>query len=255
MLEVAKKVALEAGEVTLALRKKGIEIERKADVSNIVTKADTVSERLILRTLRKNFPSHIILSEEIGQDGKDSDYCWVIDPVDGTIPYSTGLPTYGVSIGLLKEGRPYLGVINLPALGELYWGEVGKGVFLNGKKISVSKKDSFEEALVGFELGWMEGRKHVLEDLIEPLALKIRYTPILGCTVAGLSYVARGVLDGYIHRSSSWDFVAGAALIQEAGGKVTDHFGKRINNWFDEDISLVVSNGLIHQQILRNIKA
>jgi len=255
MLEVAKKVSLEAGKASLAFRKRGVGIERKAGVDNIVTEADKASESLILKTLRKNFPDHAILSEEMGRNNKTSEYCWVIDPIDGTIPYSAGLPTYGISIGLLKEGRPHLAVINLPALGELYWGEAGKGSFLNGKRISVSTKDNFEEALVGFELGWMKGRKHVLEDLIKPIALKIRYTPVLGCTVAALSYVAQGILDGYIHRSSSWDFVAGAALIQEAGGKITDHLGRKIENWFSDDISLLVSNGLIHKDILRNIKA
>ncbi len=254
MLEIVKEAALEAGEIALKFRKRGVGIERKADVSNIITEADTASEKVILKALKKNFPDHTILSEETGRNGRESDYCWVIDPIDGTIPYSAGLPTYGISIGLLKEGKPHLGVINLPALGELYWGEAGKGVFLNGKRILVSKKNNFEEALVGFELGWMEGRKHVLEDLIKPLALKIRYTPILGCTVAGLSYVAQGVLDGYIHKSSPWDFVAGAVLIQEAGGKITDHFGREIN-WFDNEFSLIASNGLIHQQILETIKA
>jgi myo-inositol-1(or 4)-monophosphatase len=253
MIEIIKEAAIEAGKITLALRKRGIGIERKGDASNIITEADTTSEKIILEAIKRNFPTHAILSEESGRNDKDSEYCWVIDPVDGTIPYSAGLPTYGISIGLLKDGKPYLGVINLPALGELYWSEAGKGAFLNGKRISVSKKSKFEESLVGFELGWMEGRKHVIENLIEPLALKIRYAPILGCASAALCYVAAGVLDGYVHRSSAWDFVAGAALIQEAGGKVTDHGGKEVG-WFNEEIPLVVSNGLVHRQILETIK-
>lgn len=254
MIEIVKKIAREAGEITLKIREKGLLVSRKTeDASNIVTQGDKASEDLIIKAIKKHFPSHSVLSEESGANNIKSQYCWVIDPIDGTLPYSAGLPTFGVSIGLLKKGRPYLGVIDLPALGELYWAEMGKGAFLNNKKISVSKEDKIKEALVGFELGWMEGRKRVLRRLIEPVALNARYTPIFGCTVAGLCYVARGALDAYIHTAYPWDFAAGTAIIQEAGGRVTDQEGKPID-WSKDWIDFFVSNGLIHDEILSLIK-
>lgn len=250
MIDIVKKIAREAGEIALKIREKGLLINRKTeDASNIVTQGDKASEDLIIKAIKKNFPSHGILSEESGANDRKSQYCWVIDPIDGTLPYSAGLPTFGVSIGLLKKGRPDLGVINLPALGELYWAQRGKGAFMDNKKISVSKKDKIEEALVGFELGWIEGRKKVLRNLIEPIALNARYTPIFGCTIAGLSYVARGVLDGYIHTAYPWDFAAGAVIIEEAGGKISDQQGNSVD-WSRNWIDVLVSNGLLHKQIL-----
>ena len=253
MIEIVKKIAREAGEITLEIREKGLLASRKTeDASNIVTQGDKASEDLILKAIKKNFPDHSVLSEESGANDIKSENCWVIDPIDGTIPYSVGLPTFGVSVGLLKKGRPYLGVISLPALGELYWAEMGKGAFLNNKKISVSKKGKIKEALVGFELGWMENRKNVLRHLIEPVALNAQYTPIFGCTVAGLCYVARGALDGYIHTAYPWDFAAGAVIIEEAGGKISDQQGRPIDwskNWMD----VLVSNGRLHKQVLKLI--
>src|SRR3989344_8884472 len=137
MLEVAKKAANEAGEVVLKLRD-NLKVKTKSNDSDVLTQADLASEKIILATLKSSFPKYNYLSEEVGKEDNKSEYTWVIDPIDGTLSYASGLPFFGISIGLLKNNKPFIGVINLPALKSLYWAENGKGAFLNGKRIKVS---------------------------------------------------------------------------------------------------------------------
>ncbi len=249
MIEVAKKAAIKAGEITLSLRGKRLAIKSKERVGDFTTEVDLSSEREILRILRTSFPKHNFKSEEMGEIDNGSDYWWIIDPLDGTIPFSSGLPTYGVSIGLLKDGEPVLGVINLPALDSLFWAEKDKGVYLNGEKVKVSDKKDLTKSVVGFDLEHMGGRKKELQKLVEPITDKVRYTPILGCSVAGSVYVASCVYDAYLHSAYPWDFAAGAVIVKEAGGKVTDYEGRPID-WSKDWIDFFASNGHLHNKIL-----
>lgn len=253
MIDIAREAALKAGRVVLKLRSQRLKYFIKEKPGDFTTQADISSEKIIIKTLKSKFPRHNFLSEEIGNEDNGSSFRWIIDPIDGTIPYSSGLPTFGISIGLLKNNKPFLGVINLPALGSLFWAEKGKGAFLNGKRIKVSAKDDLTETVIGFDLAHMGGRKAELKKLIAPLVDKVRYAPSLGCTVAGLSHLASGVYDGFIHSAYPWDYAAGAIIIEEAGGKITDYQGKPID-WTKDWIDFFASNGLIHRKILALIK-
>lgn len=253
MIDIAKRAAIEAGEITLARRFGNYSVKRKGSADNILTEVDTASEERILNILKAKFPRHNFISEEIGEEDNGSEYWWVIDPIDGTGNYFSGLPTYGISIGLLKNGKPYLGVLNFPALKTLYWAVRGGGAFKNKHKIRVSRETELSKVMVGFDLGWMGKRTKEIKHLVLPLVDKVRYTPILGCTVAGLSYVAEGIYGAYIHWAYPWDFVAGASIIEEAGGIVTDNKGNQIN-WLTNNMLVFVSNGKIHNDLLKLTK-
>jgi len=252
MIELVKKAAKKAGKIILNRRFSTHSVKIKGTKDNIVTEADVLSEKEILRILTKKFPNHNYLTEEFGKSNNSSEFTWVIDPLDGTGPYFSGLPTYGVSIGLLKKGKPYLGVLYFPSLNNIYWAEKGKGAFMNGKRIKVNDHSDLKDTMVGFDLGWMGKREEEVNNLVKPLVDKVRYTPILGCTIAALAYVAQGIYGGYIHWAYPWDFVAGVVIIEEADGKVTDYKGKYID-WFKKDMSVFASNGLIHDKILKLI--
>src|SRR3990167_10539485 len=123
MIELVKKAAKKAGKIILNRRFSTHSVKIKGTKDNIVTEADVLSEKEILRILTKKFPNHNYLTEEFGKSNNSSEFTWVIDPLDGTGPYFSGLPTYGVSIGLLKKGKPYLGVLYFPSLNNIYWAE------------------------------------------------------------------------------------------------------------------------------------
>jgi len=253
MIEIAKKAALEAGKEVLLLRSKGLSFRNKKRLADFVTDADIASEKIILEKLQQNFSRHNFLSEEIGKIDNQSNYTWVIDPLDGTIPFSSGLPIFGISIGLLKNNQPILGVINMPELNNLFWAERKKGAFLNGKRIYVSKNKELLKSVIGFEVGYVGGRRKQVEKLLSPMADKVRYPLMLGCASAGVAFVSSGVLNAYLHTAHPWDFLAGAVIVKEAGGKVTDFQGKPID-WAKDWISLAASNGLIHDKILNLIE-
>ena len=253
MLETAKKLALEAGDKILNLQNTHLKTTKKDNKGDFATEADYEAEKIILSGLKEKFPRHNIISEEIGKKDNKSNYTWIIDPIDGTLAYFSGLPTFGVSIGLLKDKKPYIGVIYLPYFKSLYWAESGKGAYLNGQKIQIGKKENLIESIVGYDLAHAGGRKEELKKLVAPVTDEVRYTPILGCTVAGLCYLASGVYDVYLHSAYPWDFAAGAAIIREAGGVITDYKGHDVD-WNRDWIDFLAGNKVLHKKILKLIK-
>lgn len=255
MIEVAKSAAIEAGRIIMMHRYQPHSVERKGTADNVTTEVDKLAENRILLLLRKDFPKHNFWSEDAGREDAGSAYTWIIDPLDGTGPYSLGMPFFGVSIGLIKSGESVLGVVNLPNLdgGSLYWAEKGKGAFLNGKKIEVNNSRDLDRVMIGYDFAWMGMRNREIKRYLAPVADKVKYTPFLGCTIAGLTYVARGVYGGYIHWGYAWDFAGGSAIIKEAGGLVTDPKGKDID-WSNETMSVIAGAPQIHKKLLSLIK-
>lgn len=249
ILRVAKQAASEAGKIVKKYYQSELILHNKGHFTNFATKADLEAEQKIIQILTKNFPGHNIIAEESGSVNKGSEYTWAIDPIDGTIPFVDGIPVFGVSIGILRDKKPIIGVINMVATGEVYWAIEGKGAFLNGKKIRVRKESNLEKSTIGLELGHA-GRITKLDRLWRPIVEKVRYVYLYGASVAILCYVAKGSVDAYIQQANIWDLAAGVVLITEAGGKVTDFSGKE-PDYFDGKPSLVCSNGLIHEAILK----
>lgn len=253
-LKVAKQVALEAGKV---IQKYSGKVQQKniknEDSSDFTTEADTQAEKMIVSILSKNFPTHNIIAEEETKTNKGSEYTWVVDPLDGTISFSRQVPFFAVSIGLLKDDKPLLGVINHISFNNLYWGIAGKGGYLNGKKMRISTEDKLNEAMVMLDLGHRAKRQAKINLYVTPLITKVGYDYSFGGGVATLGMVAQGILDAFVAQAWLWDFVAGTVIIREAGGKVTDFEGNE-PDWTKERLNIVASNGLIHDQIVEALK-
>ncbi len=248
-LSVAKKAALEAGKVISSYYGKNHKLMIKSDNSDFATQADLESERIIVEIITKNFPSHNIISEEKVRIDHKSNYTWAIDPIDGTISFAAKMPFFAVSIGLLENNQPIVGVIYDVDRKDLYWAQKGKGAFLNGKRISVSKTKRLEDAVVGLGIGSMERRMAKLEDYFFPLLDKIRYIYMLGGGAVTMAYLAKGSLDAVPNRAWIWDQTAAGVIITEAGGKLSNRQGGPVD-WSVERPEFIASNGLIHDQLL-----
>ncbi len=252
ILEVAKQAALEAGKIIKKYYLTELDLQNKGHFTNFATKADVESEQKIIEILTKNFPSHNIIAEESGMVNKNSQYSWAIDPIDGTIPFVDGIPVFGVSIGILKDNKPFAGVINMVATDELYWAMKGKGAFLNGKKIKVREESNLQNCTIALDLGHTD-RIFKLDKFFRPIAEKVRHIYMLGSAVSALCYVAKGFLDAYIIRANIWDFAAGVVLVEEAGGKVTGLLGGEVD-YQEAKPQLICSNGVVHEEILKVYK-
>ncbi len=215
-----------------------------------VTAADTAAELAIQASLARRFPRIGFLGEEgTGADGPDGR--WIVDPLDGTIAFIGGLPFFAVSIAFERRGRIEAGVIRLPRLGELFVAERGRGAWLNGKRIRVSRTGSLTDCVISLwhdDTVWRDRR---LRERIAELALTVRNVRIFGAGFS-LAYVAAGRLDAYWEQSARpWDVAAGALLVTEAGGRVTDAAGRP----FDiQHPTIVASNGRIHRHLTMALK-
>lgn len=248
----AKRTAQEAGALIGRLSSESSRVQEKQSRFNLVTRADLESEKLILSRLHDVFPEHNIISEEKGKIYRGSEYTWVIDPLDGTISFASNIPVFSVSIGLLKNNKPILGVVYNVAKRELYFAQKGRGAFLNDKRIHVRKTGDLKTATVGFDFqNFPEMRVKDLKRFSLFLN-ELRYSYVLGGAAYSSALVSEGKLDGYIHICRPWDFAATAVLVQEAGGKVTDWQGNQID-WSNQWIEGLFSNGLIHNQLITGL--
>lgn len=249
-LKVAKEAALEAGKLISSYIGKIHEKSVKGgDPSNFATQADIESERLVTKILTKHFPEHNLIGEEEGKINKGSEYTWVIDPLDGTLSFEHNVPFFSVSIGLLKNNQPLLGVIYRVSTGDLFWAEVGKGAYLNGEKITVSKAEVLQEAVVIVDMGHKQRRSAKLDLYIKPMVNSVGYIYSFGSAVLTLGFVATGMVDAGVSQAWIWDFAAATVILNESGGKVTDFEGNE-PDWSKERLNIIASNGLIHNQII-----
>lgn len=253
-LKVAKQAALEAGKIIQKYSgKEQYKNFKHEDPTDYATEADLEAEKIIVKILTSNFPDHNLIGEEKANINKKSKFTWVVDPLDGTISFGSGIPYFSVLIGLLEENKPILGVIYIVSFKKLYWAQIGQGAFLNGKLIKVSKKTSLKESVGTLDFGHNVRRQYKLNLYVNKLITKIGYIYSFGSSVASSAMVAEGILDINVNYGFLWDFVAGAVIVREAGGRVTDFEGKE-PDWTKERLSIVASNGLIHKQILEALR-
>jgi myo-inositol-1(or 4)-monophosphatase len=249
MLEQAKQAAVAAGKLIRNHAGKAKSVQSKSgQETNLVTELDREAESIIIKTLLARYPDHDVLAEESGSHNHASDYRWVIDPIDGTTNFASGLPIFCVSIGLEYKNNVVLGAIYDPTRDELFTAERGKGAFLNGYPIRVSTTSSLIESVLvtGFAYNVSSTRENI--DHFENFLLAARAVRRLGSAALDLCYVAAGRLDGYWEMSlNPWDMAAGVLLVEEAGGKYTDLEGRpsTIHNK-----KILVSNGKIHDQMV-----
>ncbi len=192
-----------------------------------VTDLDHASERTILALIRKAFPDHAIRAEESGRSAGRARFEWLVDPLDGTVNYMHSFPMFAVSVALARDGVLEAGVVYDPVREELFTAERGRGAWLNGKRIRVSKVEAFEQSLLA--TGFPFRARELIDVYLESFRRIFSETGSIrraGSAAVDLAYTACGRMDGFWELSlSSWDMAAGALLIQEAGGKVSDFFG------------------------------
>ena len=224
-------------------------ITNKEGINNPVTEADHASEKAIIEVIKSNFPDHFILSEEAGEIKMDSNYKWIIDPIDGTINFANGIPICCVSIGLEFEGEIIMGAVFNPLINEFYFAEKGKGATLNDKKIIVSNKTRVLDSclVTGFPYTYLDTPNGPLQ-IFEKLIRKGVPVRRLGSAAIDLCWVACGRFDGfYEHKLQAWDSAAGFLMVAEAGGKVTDFSGKKYSVY---QPGILATNGKIHDEML-----
>jgi myo-inositol-1(or 4)-monophosphatase len=224
-------------------------VSNKEGVNNLVTEADHASEKVIIDCIKEDFPGHFILSEEVGEIKMDSEYKWIIDPIDGTVNFANGIPLCCISIGLEKAGQMIMGVVYNPFMNEFFFAQHGFGASLNDKKIQVSDETDLEKAclVTGFPYTYINlpnGPLEVFSKLIRK-GIPVRR---LGSAAIELCWVAAGRFDGfYEHKLQAWDSAAGFLMVEEAGGKITDFAGDYYSPYQPH---IVATNGKIHHDLL-----
>lgn len=256
MREEIRTVAVEAARKAGALLKENIgrlnRVEFKGAI-DLVTEVDRASEDLIIGEIRKAFPAHGILAEESPEVVGESPCKWIVDPLDGTTNYSHAFPFFCVSIGFEEAGEAAFGVVYDPMLDELFTAEPGHGAFLNGKRIAVSGTDALERSLLatGFPYDLRSTKENNL-DHFSAFTLKAQAIRRAGSAALDLCYTACGRFDGYWEmKLRPWDVAAGALILTEAGGKVTDFGGGPFSIYGKECLA---SNGLIHGAMARVLR-
>ncbi len=266
--DFATRTAQKAGEYIVKRSKKPFAIHTKGG-KDIVTDVDLAVEKLIIKEIKREYPDHAIIAEEDTFANEtnmekvlNAPYIWFVDPIDGTMNFSRGIPFFAVSIGVFQtetlkssknfeylSGELIAGVIYAPKLDRLYTAEKGKGAKLNGKKIQVSKTKKLLDSVIatGFPRNQTKNIPYFKKMMKETRAIR-RF----GAASLDLAFTASGEYDGYWEFGlAPWDIAAGALIVKEAGGKVTDTNGNLLD-LFGKDI--FVSNGKIHEETLNIFK-
>ncbi|MFB7817741.1 inositol monophosphatase family protein [Paenibacillus chitinolyticus] len=231
ILRAAKKVAIQAALQAGQEAKNRFEninsILEKDDFGDVVTEVDHLAEEIILTHIAKSFPDHCVDSEEIGHNGRQSDWMWIVDPLDGTNNYAIGLPLFATSITLMHQGNPVLAVIYEPMVDRLFVSAADKGAFCNNIRVQTKPCPSIQRGTIG----WIQGHKVQNEARAVKLRhhLDVRFKRMMRVWAPTLQWcmLAKGDLDGIVlYNSEGTDLYSGILMVQEAGGLVMDYEGK-----------------------------
>jgi len=248
---VAREAVKAAGKILSCMLGNAHHIVKKGEI-DLVTEADLAAEKIVLEIVGHNFPQDNILSEEAGRRDETSHRTWLIDPLDGTTNFAHCFPFFAVSIALEIENEVVLGVVYNPYMNEFFEAAKGKGTYLNGEPLRVSATFSLQESLLatGFPYDIHERPEKVL-GLFEKMIVRAQGIRRLGSAALDLCYVAAGRLDGFWEEDlKPWDTGAGDIIVREAGGRLTTFGGGPYHPYLK---SVVASNGLIHDEMIRAI--
>jgi myo-inositol-1(or 4)-monophosphatase len=246
-------IAREAGALLNDFFRQHVKIEYKGE-ADLVTAADRAAEKLIRDRITQQWPDHDVLGEEQGLNDRGSEYRWYVDPLDGTTNFAHGYPVFGVSLGLEHRSAAHgdkriAGVIYDPTRDELFSAERGKGAYLNGEAIQVSKTSRLQESLVA--TGFPSHKRHKNPNIhfYHQITLRSHGVRRAGSAALDLCNVAAGRFEGFWEFNlNPWDTAAGVLMVEEAGGKVTRFDGSP----FELDSrQTVASNGMVHDELLR----
>jgi myo-inositol-1(or 4)-monophosphatase len=244
----AINLARDAGRLLAGKFNSKLEIHYKGEI-NLVTEADKMSEDLIIAAINSSFPDHGILSEESPAQNSQAMLRWIIDPLDGTTNYAHGYPIFCVSIALEKEGVVVLGVIYDPLRDDMFVAERGKGAYLNGKKMNVSKTVNLSRSLLatGFPYDIRESKVNNLNHF-NLMAMEAQAIRRAGAAALDIAYLACGRFDGFWElKLMPWDMAASCLMVEEAGGIISNMNGCK---WDISSPDVLISNGLIHEQMI-----
>jgi myo-inositol-1(or 4)-monophosphatase len=250
---LAVATAQAAGEVLLSGWGKRPATQIKTAAIDLVTEYDKRAEAVVIEQLCREFPAHAIVGEEGSRVGPaDSKCVWYVDPLDGTMNFAHGMPFFAVSLGLVVDGEPVVGVVHAPALGWTFAAMVGHGATRNGAPIHVSQVASLPEGLFATGFPYVAGEPNANLAEFSAFIHNSHGVRRVGSAALDLAFVAAGWLEGYWESNlQPWDLAGGAALILAAGGQVSDMDGGA----FDARTGrILATNGVVHEQA-RNLLA
>jgi len=246
-LETAVEIARESGALLANYLERHVPYQTKGEF-DLVTEADRASEKLIVERLRTHFPSHAIVAEEGGGHESSSEYRWFVDPLDGTTNFAHSFPMFCVSMGLERAGEAIAGVVYDPVHQELFTAERGGGTFLNQHRVRVSAAARVSESLASTGFPSRKRHHNINIHFYYQLAMASHGVRRTGSAALDLAYVAAGRLDFFWEFGlKPWDMSAGALLVQEAGGRVTEMTGGPLGVTTSDHI--LADNGVLHDEI------
>ncbi|MBW2241617.1 MAG: inositol monophosphatase [Deltaproteobacteria bacterium] len=250
ILKLARRLALEAGAIQKERYATELQIETKSAAVDLVTDVDKACEALIVDAITAERPEDAVLAEEgSGIDHPGAELRWIIDPLDGTTNYAHAYPRFCVSIGVTRNGEPWIGVVYDPLLDELYEAVRGEGARLNGEPLRVSPEKDLSHGLLA--TGFAYDRRKSEEDNLTQFAAFLKAARALrrdGSAALDLCYVAAGRFDGFWEfKLQPWDVAAGCLIVNEAGGRTSDTEGGE-SHWSGRTV--VASNGALHEAML-----
>jgi myo-inositol-1(or 4)-monophosphatase len=255
VLNIAVKAARRAGAIIERAALGGVPLEvRSKRANDFVTQVDRAAEQAVIELVRKSYPAHTIVAEESGRlPGSDEETCWIIDPLDGTTNFIHGFPQYCVSIAVQQAGKIAHAVVYDPSKNELFTASRGRGAFLDDRRIRISRCRRLEDALVGTGFPFRElSRLDVYLRQLGRMMGSSAGVRRAGAAALDLAYVAAGRLDAFWEMGlSSWDMAAGALLVQEAGGLVSDFSGE--DRYLDSG-DIAAATPKIFPQLLESLK-
>jgi len=224
-IDVARACAREAGRRARERLRQPQQITVKGR-GNLLTQTDLELERYLTETLLAEFPQHTVLSEETASGTDTAGWVWVVDPLDGTRNFVSGIPFFCINVALCCDGEPVVAVTHDPNQDESFWAERGSGAWVNDQPAHVSKAPSVEQSVVGVDLGYDDPRGKVLLHLAHELFPGAQSLRIPGSAALGLAYAACGRYDLFMHHHLyPWDVASGILLVREASGTITNHLG------------------------------
>lgn len=227
-------------------------ITQKSNRRDIVTNIDLEVEKVLIDAIKNNFPDHAILSEEAGAIVGQSEYRWLIDPIDGTVNYSHGHPPFRIAVCLLATDVPILTILYGPTRDQLFVAEKGKGAWLNNQPIQVSANTELANSIFMIHLSSQEIPRLRTINSLERVFEHTAHVRMFGSGSAAMSYIAEGRYDVFYNLATNpWDIIPGALLIEEAGGKVTDIMGEKISL---DSTSVLATNGHVHAEMIELLK-
>jgi myo-inositol-1(or 4)-monophosphatase len=248
--DLAREIARRSGELIREGYGRLHSVRTKTSEKDLVTEVDLASEQLLLDAIRARYPGHGILAEETQAGAKlDSEWLWMVDPLDGTTNYAHGFPVCAVSIGVQFRGRVVAGVVYDPLRNEMFHAVAGGGAWLGDEPLQVSTVDRFSRGLVATGFGYDRATNpdNNLGEFNRVL-MKAQVVRRAGSAALDLAYVAAGRLDAYWEfRLYPWDWAAGSLLVTEAGGRISDVHG---GVWRIGSCTMAASNGRIHDDLL-----